>query len=75
MEHKQEWEKEFGRRFRNGATSSGRNDEIVAFISLAIQKARKEENNAWTRGERCYGCGKGKDNDLSDSCTKCLETA
>ena len=38
-----------------------------------ITKAKQQEREEWLDGRRCHCCGDIKNNELSDTCGKCME--
>ena len=45
----------------------------IKLASTIISQIIERLNKEWIDGERCYACGKLKDNQLSDICNDCYE--
>ena len=48
---------------------------VKDFIRQEITAVKKEIISGFTKGKRCFHCGKLKERGLSDWCGKCLEEA
>ena len=48
---------------------------VKDFIRQEITAVKKEIISEFTKGKRCFHCGKLKERGLSDWCGKCLEEA
>ena len=46
---------------------------VKDFIRIQISEVKKEIISEFTKGKRCFHCGKLKERGLSDWCGKCLE--